>query len=47
MKKQGNLQAYGRALWDQPINKVFAVLDVVGFTAAAALIIDDLIEAVG
>ena len=45
MKKQSNFQAYCRALWDEPINKVFAVLEIVGFVTAAALVIDDWGEA--
>lgn len=46
MKKQDDLWAFGKALWDEPINKLLTVLDIVGLVGAALIVIDDLSEAV-
>ena len=45
MKKQSDFQAFCRALWEEPVNKVFAVLEIVGFVGAAVMVFDDLGEA--
>jgi hypothetical protein len=45
MKKQSDFQAFCKALWDQPVNKVFAVLEILGFVGAAVVVIDHLGEA--
>lgn len=43
--KRNDLQAFLQALWDEPINRVFAALNIISFMVAAIFVIDDYVEA--